>query len=292
MTSRAERALEGLEDEEVVYLIEAFDRAAALEDGQWRTTADLDALARDLAARFGSNLDADGLGAWRDRWAARVTTAGRAEATVHWLSPGVLKEEGIEMHLYGRLREVERELRVAFPAQLFVGVTIRRLRWWQMMLLTEDFAPTWIDVVYMAERFLARQLSAQHTDTPLYYDDLRAQLSYAPWRGGAYEDAYLRAIDEGEIPALRLKQSPQKARHAEWGTLAVNPASLLVEFGAEWLGDKPWRLLSQAFAETAQHGDDRVTWRFSPGGDEARAITFDWTLPSGLSPVAQPAAQS
>jgi len=287
LNSEADSAPPGFEDEEVVYLMEAFDRAAAPDGGGWRTTADLNALAQDLAGRFGTRHDPAMLSAWRDRWVARVAVGGRAEATVHWLSPGVLKEEGIEMHLYGSLREVERELRVAYLPQLFVGVTIRRLRWWQMMLLTEDFPASWVDVVYMAERFLARQLTAQHAGTPLYYDDLRAQLSYAPWRGGAYENAYLKAIKEGQIPALRLRQSPQKAQRAEWSTFAVNPASLLVEFGAEWLGERPWRLLSQAFAEAAQRGDDRLRWRFAPGGDEERAITLDWTLPSGLSPVAQ-----
>ena len=284
MSNRPRNDATRLEDEEAVYLIEALDRSAVQEAGEWRTTADLSQAARDLKARFGNRHTVAALRAWRERWEARVTAAGRADATVHWLSPGVLKEEGIEMHLYGRLREIERELRVAFPPQLFVGVTIRRLRWWQMMLLAEDFAPAWVDVVYMAERFLARQLTAQYTDAPLYYDDLRAHLSYAPWRGGSYEEAYLRAIDAGEIPALDLRRSPQMARDARWGTLAVNPASLLVEFGAEWLGERPWRLLSQAFADMAKRGEGRVTWRFEPGGDAAHGITWDWTLPPGAGP--------
>lgn len=290
MNSGPHRHDTDLEDEHIVYLMEAFDRRATQDAGQWHTTADLDGLARDLEARFGVRCDAPALETWRGRWEARVAVGGRAEATVHWLSPGVLKEEGIEMQLYGRLREVERELRIAFPPQVFVGVTIRRLRWWQMMLLTEDFSPNWVDVVYMAERFLARQLAAQYTDAPLYYDDLRAQLSYAPWRGGSHEEAYLHAIDAGEIPALDLRHSSQQAGEAQWDTLAVNPASLFAEFGAEWLGDRPWRLLSQAFADMAERGDDRVTWRFSPDADASRSIVWDWKLPSDLWPVARSGA--
>ena len=269
---------ENLGDLEIVYVMEAFDREASVMDGQWDTTLDLTLLAKNIQDRFGKFYSEPILETWKNKWQARVRTAGRAEANAHWLSPGILKEEGIEMELYGQLREVERELRITFPPEMFVGVTIRRLRWWQMMLLTQDFPCNWLDVVYIAERFLTRQLVAQYTGTRLDYDDLRAHLSYAPWRGGKYEDAYLAAVDSGSILPLRLPVSNQSVWKASWDTTSIAPISLLMEFGSQWLGSKPWRLLSQAFSDMAESGSSRVSWSFGRG-EESPRLNWGWNLP-------------
>jgi hypothetical protein len=269
---------ENLAELELVYVMEAFDRGSSKKDGQWDTSIDLTLLAKNLGDRFGKVYSESVLENWKSKWQTRVRIAGRAESTVHWLSPGILKEEGIEMELYGQLREVERELRIAFPSEIFVGVTIRRLRWWQMMLLARDFPGNWLDVIYIAERFLTRQLVAQYTETALDYDDLRAHLSYAPWRGGKYENAYLGAIDSGSIVPLRLPISNQSAWSAAWDTTTVAPTSLLMEFGSQWLGAKPWQLLSQAFSKNAAAGNGQVSWSFGRGEGRPQ-LNLDWEPP-------------
>lgn len=269
---------EDLGDLEIVFIMEAFEKEASNKAGQWESSIDPSLLAEQLHSRFGTLYPASLLEVWRSKWQARVALAGRADANVHWLSPGILKEEGIEMELYGQLREIERDLRITFPPEMFVGVTIRRLRWWQMMLLTKDFPCNWLDVVYIAERFLTRQLVAQYTGTRLDYDDLRAHLSYAPWRGDKHESAYLAAIDSGSILPLRLPTSNQSVWDANWDTTSIAPASLLMEFGSQWLGSKPWRLLSQGFSDMAGSGFKRVSWSFGRGKGRSR-LNWEWVLP-------------
>lgn len=274
-----EQQADHLEDVEIVYLMEAFDMEAVNRDGHWDSAADLGLLAQSIEDRFGTSCSEAALHRWKGKWQDRVSAAGRAEATVHWLSPSVLRDEGIQMDLYGQLREIEREMRIAAPPEIFVGVTIRRLRWWQMMLLTQDFPANWVDVVYLGERFLTRQLVSQYANVPLDYGDLRPHLSYAPWRGGRHEEAYLHAINSGFVPPLRLSESKQKSHHAQWKTMSVTPQSLLMEFGKEWLGDRPWRLLSQAHSDLVKEGNNRVTWSFSSRRPNDSGVVWDWELP-------------
>ena len=277
--------LDNLIDDQIVYAVEAFDRSAELIKDHWVAKCDFEELSINIQARFGlpcSVTDVYDLG---KMWQKRIELAGRADALVHWLSPGILKEEGIEMHLYGPLREVERQLRISFPPELFSGVTIRRLRWWQMMILTQDFPPNWVDIVYFGERFLSRQISAQYKGTRLNYDDLRAHLSYAPWRGGSNEESYLEAINKGNVEPLDLRKSVFNADKASWKTMIINPASIFTEFGAEWLGECPWQLLSSALKDISVGEYRHTNWQFSDSTNPERKISLKWQLPSDPAEV-------
>jgi len=280
--------LENLTDDQIVYAVEAFDRSAELIGNSWKARCDLSELSINMQARFGLVCAVPDLLDLSGMWEKRVETAGRADSLVHWLSPGILKDEGIEMQLYGSLREVERQLRISFPPELFAGVTIRRLRWWQMMLLTRDFPSNWIDIVYFAERFLARQLSSQYTGTRLNYDDLRAHLSYAPWRGGANEEAYFKAIDSGFVEPLNLHKSVFSAKSVSWKTMLINPASIFTEFGKEWLGDTPWQLLSTAFQNISLSEYEYADWQFTSSNNSNNKIAIKWKLPLNMTNVLAP----
>ena len=84
--------------------------------------------------------------------------------------------------------------------------TVRQARWWwRVHLAAPDLDP--VDVWYLAQRFVSRELACDALGEPEGFADLEAQLSYKPWDGWPKDsenlEIYRHAVEIGRIPQLR-----------------------------------------------------------------------------------------
>ena len=81
-------------------------------------------------------------------------------------------------------------------------ITVRQVRWWwRVHLAVPDAEP--LDVFYLAQRFVLREILHEILGAPLEMDDLEAHLAYKPWAGEWNRYYYHRDIEEGRIRPLR-----------------------------------------------------------------------------------------
>lgn len=113
----------------------------------------------------------------------------------HYLSPR--KAGGLPANVQS-LEELTRE-----DKRSKLLLTARQARWcWWIHLAVPDVEDK-VDVWYLAQRFVNREIATVFLNTPLYFADLEAHLSCKPWSSQEKKQTYIEAVEEGDIPALQ-----------------------------------------------------------------------------------------
>ena len=94
--------------------------------------------------------------------------------------------------------------------------TVRQARWWwRVHQAAPDVVHTgtefgWavgkINLILLAERFVWREMAHDVLGEPLEMDDLEAHLKHRPWESEERRAVYLSAVEQGQIPGLRLNK--------------------------------------------------------------------------------------
>ena len=119
------------------------------------------------------------------------------------------------LEMWAGVREAEIGLHIIplHDSRTYIGeFTARDAKWcWYVHLAALDLDMN--DVFWLAERFAIREMTHDLLGEPVELDDLQAYLAYGPWRSPEHTDRYLRAINEGRIPALKPVAVTDKAKH-------------------------------------------------------------------------------
>ena len=98
---------------------------------------------------------------------------------------------------------VESDLELIDESQHPPIPTVRQVRWWwSVHLAVPNVEP--IDVYFLAQRFVMRELERDVLATPLVVDDLEAHLAFRRWESDDLRRRYKEAIDAAYIQSLRI----------------------------------------------------------------------------------------
>src|SRR5919106_6757074 len=110
-----------------------------------------------------------------------------------------------------------------------VAPSVRQVRWWWRIHLAAPEVKG-MDLILLAQRWVAREMAHDVLNVPLEMADLEALLIYRPWIGDQSRADYLLDVKDGVIPSLR-HDPKQAARNAEKikelaGELVIRSVSL------------------------------------------------------------------
>lgn len=135
--------------------------------------------------------------------------------------------------------------------------SVRQVRWWWYVHVAAPDIEFVSDVIFLAERFVVREVAKDVLDTPLDLADLEAHLAYRPWLSDQNRETYLRAVQEKRIPALQRERTTREASQA--AGLLGNDKSAAVLLGMMSVGlhpDYPELLPSQQIEKLKQENPE------------------------------------
>ena len=171
--------------------------------------------------------------------AAKTATLREKLGPVDWDDVDKLIAAKIRFEHLPMLRRVDAWVSSTFKGKVSGHNTISSLRWQSHVLTYADSIGQALDVWTIGELFAARETFADHKDSPINKDDLEGWLTFAPWENERREGIYLKAIEDGVIPALR--PAPGEANELTGENV---PRGLLASTLSS-LGEKRYMLPSQ-----------------------------------------------